>query len=78
MRKSLMMGLAALLAVNAVGATQRPTPEEYAGAPAKHFHEVDTDWMKAFHNPMEGLEMGLDLRLREVYSRNMLDRKSVV
>ncbi|MHC5083492.1 MAG: alginate export family protein, partial [Planctomycetota bacterium] len=42
-----------------------------AGAPAKHWHEVDTDFMKAFHNPMEGLEMGLDLRLREVYARNI-------
>lgn len=71
MKRSLMMGLAVLLAAVAVGMAQT-APAEYAGAPAKHFHEVDTDWMKAFHNPMEGLEMGLDLRLRETYSRNML------
>jgi hypothetical protein len=27
--------------------------------------------MRAFHNPMEGVTMGLDLRLREVYNRNI-------
>ncbi len=46
-------------------------PAEYAGTPPKHWHEVDNDFMRAFHNPMEGVTMGLDLRLREVYARNI-------
>ena len=46
-------------------------PEDYAQAPAKHFHEVDNEFMQKFHNPMDGLTMGLDLRLREVYGRNI-------
>ncbi len=45
--------------------------EDYAGQPAKHWHEVDTDFMNTFHNPMEGVTMGLDIRLREVYARNI-------
>lgn len=44
---------------------------EYAGEPAKHWHDVDNDLMKAFHNPMEGVTMGLDIRLREVMARNI-------
>jgi len=39
--------------------------------PAPHFHEVNTDFMDKFHNPTEGVTMGLDLRLREVYARNI-------
>lgn len=39
--------------------------------PEKHWHDVDAAWMDAFHNPMDGLEMGLDMRLREVYARNL-------
>ena len=39
--------------------------------PVAHFHEVNTDFMDKFHNPMEGVTMGLDLRLREVYARNI-------
>jgi hypothetical protein len=50
---------------------QEVRTETYVQKPPAHFHEVDADWMKKFHNPMEGVEMGLDLRLREVYSRNM-------
>ena len=45
--------------------------ETYVQEDAAHFHEIDNDFMKAFHNPMEGLTMGLDLRLREVYARNI-------
>ena len=40
--------------------------------PAPHFHEVNTDFMDKFHNPMEGVTMGLDVRLREVYARNII------
>ena len=40
--------------------------------PTRHWHEIDTDWMDTFHEPLEGLEMGLDLRLRNVYARNIL------
>lgn len=39
--------------------------------PAPHFHEINTDFMDTFHNPMEGVTMGLDLRLREVYARDI-------
>lgn len=42
-----------------------------AAEPAKHWHEIDTDWMDKFHHPMEGVEMGLDIRLREVYTSNL-------
>ena len=60
-----LLVLAAGIAVAANGA------EDYVGQPAKHWHEVDTDWMNTFHNPMEGVTMGMDLRLREVYAGNM-------
>ena len=39
--------------------------------PVAHFHEVNTGLMDKFHNPMEGVTMGLDVRLREVYDRNI-------
>jgi hypothetical protein len=38
--------------------------------PASHWHDVS--FMDAFHHPFDGLEMGLDLRLREVYGHNIL------
>ena len=72
MKQSIKMSFAILLVAVASVAVNAAAPADYAGAPAKHWHEVDTDWMKSFHNPMEGLEMGLDLRLREVYGRNIL------
>jgi hypothetical protein len=43
------------------------SPPVVAQAPA-HWHDMDFD---AFHHPFDGLEMGLDLRLREVYARNI-------
>lgn len=70
MKQSMAMVLVGMLMVAATGLAQDPV--DYAGAAPKHWHDFDPDWMKAFHNPMEGLEMGLDLRLREVYTRNML------
>jgi hypothetical protein len=36
-----------------------------------HWHDIKTDWMDTFHHPTDGLELGLDLRLREVYARNI-------
>lgn len=54
-----------------LAATDTTAGEDYVQPPAKHFHEVDTDFMKTFHNPMEGVTMGLDLRLREVFARNI-------
>lgn len=56
----------------AEGTAQEVRTEAYVQPPAKHWHEIDTDFMKKFHNPMEGLTMGLDIRLREVYGRNIL------
>jgi hypothetical protein len=86
MKQNLTMVLAfwmvvAVLGLSAYGAEQAATPaapaapvtpaQAYAGAPPAHWHDMDTDWMKKFHNPMEGVEMGLDIRLREVYTRNL-------
>jgi hypothetical protein len=43
----------------------------YAGPePVAHWH--DKAFMDPFHHPFDGLEMGLDIRLREVYTHNLL------
>jgi len=49
----------------------QPSQAEDTAQPSKHWHEVDSDFAKAFRNPMEGVTMGLDLRLREVYTNNL-------
>lgn len=54
-----------------IDTAQEVRTETYVQAPPAHFHDVDADWMKTFHNPMEGVELGLDVRLREVYARNI-------
>lgn len=59
-----------LLLLAAVVANAAETAD-YAGQEAKHWHDIDAAWMDAFHNPMEGVTMGFDLRLREVYARNI-------
>jgi hypothetical protein len=46
-----------------------------AAAPAKaaepaHWHTMNNDFMNAFHHPFDGLEMGLDMRLRNEYNHN--------
>ena len=53
-----------------MAAENTPQPAAVSTA-APHWHEIKTDWMDAFHHPTENLEMGLDLRLREVYARNI-------
>jgi hypothetical protein len=58
-------------AMAAEGTAQPAPAQAYAQPPAAHWHEMDNDFMKAFHNPMEGVTMGLDIRLREVYARNI-------
>ncbi|MHC4950524.1 MAG: alginate export family protein [Planctomycetota bacterium] len=63
--------LLAMIASVASAAVAAEGTDTFVQPDAKHFHEVDTDLMKKFHNPMEGLELGLDLRLREVYNSNM-------
>lgn len=55
----------------AAGADQEIRTEAYV-QPQAHWHEINTAWMDAFHHPMENMEMGLDIRLREVYARNIL------
>ncbi len=70
MRHAVMAVFWGVVAVVATGAAQQ-SPQDYVGESSVHWHEIDTDWMRAFHHPMEGVEMGLDLRLREVFSRNM-------
>jgi len=47
------------------------TDEECVQAPARHWHEMDDEMMKKFHNPIDGLTLGLDLRIRQVYAENM-------
>ena len=71
--KMYQKGLMAMLAFVTVGGlmARAEAPQDYAQTPAAHWHDIDNDFMKAFHNPMDGLEMGLDLRLREVYASNM-------
>jgi hypothetical protein len=56
--------LAADTPAKAPAATAAPT-----ATAAPHWHTMD--FMDAFHHPFDGLEMGLDLRLREVYTHNM-------
>jgi hypothetical protein len=63
--------LAVITGVVSAAVAEEKAGETYLQEDAPHFHEIDTDFMKAFHNPMEGLTMGLDLRLREVYARNI-------
>jgi hypothetical protein len=65
----------AMIAATAAAAEEKPAStaqQAYASPEPAHWHDVDTDWMKKFHNPMEGVEMGLDLRLREVFGHNIL------
>ena len=76
--KRLLMGivLAAMVfgmmaTASAVDEEEKIRTEAYVQAPPKHWHEIDTPWMKKFHNPTEGVEMGLDIRLREVYASNL-------
>jgi hypothetical protein len=57
--------LAADTPAKAPAATTAP-----AAAAEPHWHTMD--FMDAFHHPFDGLEMGLDLRLREVYAHNLL------
>ncbi|HOK65879.1 MAG TPA: alginate export family protein [Anaerohalosphaeraceae bacterium] len=64
-----MKGLGAVLAAALLNGIVSFALAEEA---AKHWHEVDSDLLKAFKNPMEDVTMGLDLRLREVYGRNLL------
>lgn len=56
----------------AQGTSPQAGAQAYAQPPAAHWHDSDSDLMKAFHNPMEGVTMGLDIRLREVYAGNLL------
>ncbi len=51
--------------------------DDYVQPPAKHWHASDSEALKKFHNPAEGVTMGLDVRLRQVYAENLfsLDRQ---
>lgn len=42
-----------------------------ASAASPHWHDFKGAWADAFHHPIDNLELGLDLRLREVYTHNM-------
>ena len=66
-----MITSVASVALAAESTVQKVGTEAYVQPEAAHFHEVDNALMDAFHNPMEGVTMGLDLRLREVFTRNL-------
>lgn len=76
-KKTILTGVT-LLAVLMIWISQVPaatTPEKPAAtaAPAKvaepaHWHTMD--FMDSFHHPFDGLEMGLDLRIRNEYNHN--------
>jgi hypothetical protein len=56
-------------------AAKTPTPAPAPAAPVAstvepHWHTVQGDWVDAFHRPFDGLEMGLDVRLRNEYYHN--------
>ncbi|MCE5187405.1 MAG: alginate export family protein [Planctomycetaceae bacterium] len=51
--------------------TQQVRTEAYVQPAPAHWHTFDNDFMKGFHNPTDWLEMGLDVRLREVYAANL-------
>ena len=74
MTKSLVL-LVAIAGIASVAmaeeAEKAPGADYLQEEPVAHFHEVNTDFMDKFHNPMEGVTMGLDVRLREVYARNI-------
>ncbi|MHC5101309.1 MAG: hypothetical protein ACYSOG_05685, partial [Planctomycetota bacterium] len=74
MTKSLVL-LVAIAGIASVAmaeeAEKAPGADYLQEEPVAHFHEVNTDFMDKFHNPMEGVTMGLDMRLREVYARNI-------
>ena len=57
-------------ALAAADTEEKQYTEAYVQPPA-HWHDINTEWMDLFHHPMENVEMGLDLRLREVYARNI-------
>jgi hypothetical protein len=55
-------------ATAAPAAATPPAPVKVA-EPA-HWHTMNNAFMDAFHNPFDGLQMGLDLRLRDEYNHN--------
>lgn len=55
----------------APAATAQPSPTApIASSASPHWHSVDTAWADAFHHPFDGLEMGLDFRIRNEYNHN--------
>lgn len=69
-KKGFVLLIAILFGTSMVlAADNAPT---YSGTEStSHWHDINTEWMNTFHHPTEGLELGLDLRLREVYARNI-------
>jgi hypothetical protein len=69
--------VAVLMAVVAIPATvmaadaaaAKPAAPAAAPAPAGNEHLAGA-WLDKFHKPMDGLTLGLDIRLREEYARN--------
>lgn len=59
--------LSILLAWTGGVSAAAPAPE--TPETTKHWHDLCMD---TFHHPFDGLEMGLDLRLREVYAHNFV------
>lgn len=72
---ALLSGLVSLAMAADTGA--KALKEQYVQPEAKHWHEIDTEWMKKFHNPMDGVTMGLDIRLRQVYAENLFMEEDI-
>jgi hypothetical protein len=78
MKKGIFIGVAVLAvlmiwvpqAPAATTPTAAPAATTAAKAPAEPPHWHTMDFMDSFHRPFDGLEMGLDLRIRNEYNHN--------
>ncbi|MBN1815814.1 MAG: alginate export family protein [Sedimentisphaerales bacterium] len=71
MKRGMMRYLALAGVILCVGAVSTVIAATGTTTEADHTHLTGA-WLDTFHNPMEGVEMGLDVRIREIYGRNLL------
>jgi hypothetical protein len=67
----IVTALSAIAFAQAVDQAQKIRTEAQVQTPPPHWHDLDPNFMKAFHHPAENVQMGLDIRLRGVYARNI-------
>ncbi|HEV56331.1 MAG TPA: hypothetical protein ENN87_02395 [Phycisphaerales bacterium] len=63
---------AAVLLVGMVSTALAAGAKEYVGQRDTEHSHLTGAWLDTFHNPMDGVTMGLDLRWREIYGRNIV------